>query len=103
MIRFLPPRKLAKGWGWACRFHIILSRDFGGRLVAENHPEGGAVFTIRAQTGQPANARGGAMKDAQILFVDDEEHLRLSSTQALELEGLAVRSFSSARDVAGLR
>lgn len=40
------------------------------------------------------------LSEAQILFVDDEEHLRISSTQTLELEGLKVKSFSSAQNVA---
>ena len=38
--------------------------------------------------------------EAQILFVDDEKDLRISSTQTLELEGLKVKSFSSAQNVA---
>lgn len=36
---------------------------------------------------------------AEILFVDDEEHLRRSAVQMFDLAGLRARSFSSAEDV----
>lgn len=39
------------------------------------------------------------MNDAVVLLVDDEEELRLSTRQALELHGLEVRAFASAEDV----
>lgn len=35
------------------------------------------------------------MKEPVVLFVDDEEHLRLAAEQSLELEGLAVRTFAN--------
>ncbi len=39
------------------------------------------------------------MTTPRVLFIDDEEHLRLASKQALELEGLNVECFASARQV----
>jgi two-component system C4-dicarboxylate transport response regulator DctD len=39
------------------------------------------------------------MNDAVVFLVDDEEELRLSTRQALELHGLEVRTFASAEDV----
>jgi two-component system C4-dicarboxylate transport response regulator DctD len=39
------------------------------------------------------------MNDAVVFLVDDEEELRLSTRQALELYGLEVRAFASAEDV----
>lgn len=38
------------------------------------------------------------MSDTRILFVDDEEHLRFAAKQSLELEGLEVACFASARE-----
>lgn len=35
------------------------------------------------------------MTEPIVLFVDDEEHLRLAAEQSLELEGLAIRSFEA--------
>lgn len=42
------------------------------------------------------------MNNAQVLFVDDEEHLRISSRQTLELTGFKVTCFSSAEQVADM-
>jgi two-component system C4-dicarboxylate transport response regulator DctD len=39
------------------------------------------------------------MNDVVVFLVDDEEELRLSTRQALELHGLKVRTFASAEDV----
>lgn len=39
------------------------------------------------------------MNDAMVFLVDDEEELRLSTRQALELHGLEVRAFALAEDV----
>jgi len=41
------------------------------------------------------------MSTQQILFVDDEEHLRFAAKQSLELEGLDVACFSEANPVLG--
>lgn len=38
------------------------------------------------------------MSETKILFVDDEEHLRFAAKQSLELEGLEVACFASARE-----
>ena len=42
------------------------------------------------------------MTNSRVLFVDDEEHMRLASKQALDLAGLNVDCFSSAEQVADL-
>ena len=40
------------------------------------------------------------MTETQVFFIDDEEHLRLSSQQALDLAGYKVTCFAGAEDVA---
>ena len=42
------------------------------------------------------------MMNPRVLFIDDEEHLRLASKQAFELVGLDVECFASARQVVDL-
>ena len=36
---------------------------------------------------------------AEVVFVDDEEHLRLAAQQSLELEGISVECFDKAAEI----
>jgi len=41
------------GLGLSISYNIV--RDFGGRLTAENHPDGGALFTVQLEPAEPVN------------------------------------------------
>jgi two-component system, NtrC family, C4-dicarboxylate transport sensor histidine kinase DctB len=79
------------GLGLSISYNIV--RDFDGRLSAANHPGGGAVFTVElaAPRRRPATwpPNDGTVPGC-VLFVDDEEHLRLAAEQALMLADLDV-------------
>ena len=50
---FFTTKAPGKGLGLGLSISFNIVSDFGGALSAENHPDGGAVFSVRLQPASP--------------------------------------------------
>ncbi|HYE93775.1 MAG TPA: GAF domain-containing protein [Terriglobales bacterium] len=81
---FFTTKAAGEGTGLGLSLSIGIIEAHGGRMTAENLPEGGARFTLRlpigetTETAAPAKpaARGASAARARVLVVDDEDRLR---------------------------
>lgn len=55
---FFTTKDPGKGLGLGLSISYNIVRDFGGRLEADNHPEGGAVFTLTLRRADPVREAG---------------------------------------------
>ncbi|WP_071795844.1 sensor histidine kinase [Natronohydrobacter thiooxidans] len=53
---FFSTKEVGKGLGLGLSISYNIMRDFGGALAVENHPEGGAVFTLDLQAAASGHA-----------------------------------------------
>ncbi len=51
---FYTTKEVGKGTGLGLAIAYGIVQDHGGHIVAANHPEGGAVFTVELPTGPPS-------------------------------------------------
>ena len=93
---FFTTKGVGKGLGLGLSISYNIVKDFGGSLAVSNHPGGRRPLRHRARRRAHAGARGGAVKKAVILLVDDEDELRRSTVQSLDLAGFEVRDFAGA-------
>ncbi len=93
---FYSTKGVGKGLGLGLSISYNIVKDFGGRLSVENHPDGGAAFIVELDAAKLRASRGGRMKPPLVLLVDDEDELRRSTAQALDLEGLSVEQCANA-------
>ncbi len=94
----LHDKQLGSGLGLGLSISYNIMKDFEGDLRVSNHPEGGAVF--RWCCAARGRGIGGRMKQT-VLLIDDDEAMRRSTEQALELAGFSVQSFAGAEAALG--
>ena len=54
---FYSTKGVGKGLGLGLSISYNIVKDFGGRLFVENHPDGGAVFTLELDAATGSTAR----------------------------------------------
>ncbi len=114
--RSTPPNPTA--WGWAWPSSRTIAEAHGGRLRAENHPTGGAEFTLTLpavapltpagpRPAAPPRRRGGERSrappvtptdgaDPVVCLVDDDASVRRALERLLRAGGYRTATFASA-------
>lgn len=97
---FFTTKPTGKGTGLGLAAAQTIVRNHGGRLDAENLPDGGgARFTVllptveHAVSAEPSAGAGAMLAGARVIFVDDEAPLVLLAERALPTYGHTVRAF----------
>ncbi len=63
---FYTTKEVGKGTGLGLAISYGIVQDHGGEIVATNHPEGGAVFTVELPTGRGVNEQSQAAATASV-------------------------------------
>ena len=93
---FFTTKSTGEGIGLGLTVSFTLAKEMNGKLTAANHPSGGACFTLtlpRRRTLQPGS-RMNDRKNSSVIFVDDEEPMRVSAKQWLELADYSVTTYA---------
>ena len=100
---FYTTKKPGEGLGLGLAISAGFAAELGGRLVARNAPDGGAVFelVLPREPGTNAGRRVSMMPNSnntksKVAIIDDEVDMRESVAQWLQLSGFEPISFDAA-------
>ncbi len=97
--RSTPPRSPARASGLGLAISAGFAAELGGRLVARNAPDGGAVFELvlpREPAARPRPQSERMNGKSKVAIIDDEADMRESVAQWLQLSGFEPVTFEAA-------
>jgi signal transduction histidine kinase len=106
---FFTTKVTGAGTGLGLSLAIGIVESHGGRLYAENLPDGGARFTVHLPVGEhaeaaapaPSEPRGAAVAGGNVLVVEDEGPLREALTEVLQGLGHRVVGAATGHEALG--
>lgn len=109
---FFTTKEAGQGTGLGLAISYSIVDEHGGRIWAENRPEGGAVFHIELPPGAPErpdsavpageSPREARTRNLRVLVVDDEESIRVLLEDILSLDSHRVSTACSGAEALSL-
>jgi CheY-like chemotaxis protein len=93
---FFSTKSAGGGLGLGLAISRDIAREAGGELEADNHPDGGACFTLWLPPVPPTPCPEPMSQELSVLLVEDDLPMQLGCLQALQLAGLTVDAVESA-------